>query len=282
MATPDNPIKADFSADSWTTASSSYAERVGRMSIQSCDRLISQAHRTHPFSPSSSHVLDQGAGTGVLTSVLTARFPSIRVLATDISPGMVSAIEAKHLPNVAAKLVDACVLDNVEDLGAAATFSHVFSTFMLQFAPQPHNVVREMHRVLEPGGFVGLAMWGERIGPFAIWEEACRRLDPTYELPQQQFDKSAWRTQRELEDAMREAGYEEVKSEVVPMHFEFQDSGSYVEFWLKTSNPVAERLVKSFRGDLEVVERELEKVLHEKYDDGRGIFIDGILATGTK
>jgi len=195
---------------------------------------------------------------------------------------MVSAIEAKYLPNVSAKLVDACVLDNVKDLGAADMFSHVFSTFMLQFAPQPHNVVREMHCVLRPGGFVGLAMWGERIGPFAIWEEACKRLDPTYELPQQRFDKSAWRTRRELEDAMREVGYKDVRSEVLQMHFEFQDSVSYIKFWLQTHNPVAERLVESFKGDLEVVKRELEKVLHEKYDDGMGIFIDGILATGTK
>ncbi|MCJ1301864.1 hypothetical protein MMC08_004665, partial [Hypocenomyce scalaris] len=65
---------------SWSAASASYAERVGRMSRHACERLVSLAHATHPISPSTTYALDHGAGTGVLTSVLTARFPSTRVL----------------------------------------------------------------------------------------------------------------------------------------------------------------------------------------------------------
>ena len=159
-------------ATSWSTASASYPERVGRMRSHSAERLLTIADERRSFSPSASYVLDNGAGTGTLTDYLTSSYPGIRVLATDIAPGMLEALDKKQIPNVKTGVMDAAELDNIEGLGPDGSFSHAFSTFMIMFTTQPLNILKEMHRVLQPGGIIELAIWGERVGPSTLWEEA--------------------------------------------------------------------------------------------------------------
>ena len=157
------------SAESWNTASASYAERVGRMCRHAADHLIQEAHTVHAFSTQHSYVLDVGTGAGAVPESITESFPGIRILATDIAPGMIEAVDQKHIPNVSTRVVDASQMNNVSGLGVDATFSHAFSTFMIMFTLEPMNVVREIQRVLKPGGLIGLALWGEVVGPNNIW-----------------------------------------------------------------------------------------------------------------
>ena len=217
-------------ASSWSTALASYPERVGRIRSHSAERLLTIADERRSFSPSASYVLDNGAGTGTLTDCLTSSYPGIRVLATDIAPGMLEALDAKQIPNVKAKVMDATNLDNSEGLGPDGSLSHAFSTFMIMFTTQSLNVLNEMHRVLQPGGIIGLAIWGERVGPNTLWEEACQLLDPTYTLPAPFADPHAWRTERESEGALQEVGFKEVHTEVYKVPFEFEDMASYMRF----------------------------------------------------
>ena len=170
-------------AKSWSTASASDAERVGRMCRHAANHLILISHNLYPFHVPGSHVFDNGADTGTVTDVVAELFPGIQVLATDIAPGMLEAIDAKQIPNVTTRVADASELNNVAALGAHPTFTHAVNTLMVMFTLEPLNVVREMHLVLKPGGLIGLGVWGERIGPNTLWEEGCQNLDPTYNLP---------------------------------------------------------------------------------------------------
>jgi ubiquinone/menaquinone biosynthesis C-methylase UbiE len=45
---------------------------------------------------------------------------------------------------------------------ADASFDVVLCALGLMFVPEPAQAVREMRRVLRPGGRIGLAVWGER------------------------------------------------------------------------------------------------------------------------
>lgn len=272
----------DSSAASWSTASASYAERVGRMCRHAADHLVQAAHTAHPFSPPASYVLDVGTGAGAVPESITQSFPGTRILATDIAPGMVEAVENKHIPNVSTRVVDASLVDNVFGLGKDETFSHAFGAFMIMFTTEPMNVVREIHRVLRPGGLVGLALWGEVVGPNNLWEEACRTLDPTYRLPSPFADPNAWRTPREAEDALREVGFKEIYTEVYKVPFEFEDTASYLRFWYGARNPVSDRFRESFRGDQEEAKRALETVLKERYNDATSIVAETVLAIGRK
>lgn len=264
------PSTKDFTQDSWSAAAVSYTERVGRMSRLGADRLITLTNALRPFSVRDSYVLDNGAGTGALTSSLTSQFPSIRVLAADIAPGMLETIEEKHLPNVSTRVLDACVLDHSEL--KSGSFSHVLSTFMVQFTPTPQNVVREMYRVLQPSGVIGIGIWTEKNGPINIWADACRSLDPAYDAPRP-YDDAAWSTAPEVEDALRTEGFRDVGSELFRMPFAFEDTAGFMRFWFEARNPVADGLVGSWRGELAEVKARVEKIVREEYEDGRGILL---------
>ncbi len=270
------------SAESWSIASASYAERVGRMCRCAADRLVQEANVIHAFSTHKSYVLYIGTGTGAVPESITKPFSGIRILATDIAPGMADVVDKKNLPNVSTRVIDASQMNNVSSLGVDATFSHAFSTFMIMFTSEPMNVVREMRRVLKPGGVSGLALWGEMIEPNYLWEEACQTLDPTNRLPSPFTDPNAWRTPREAEDTLRQVGFKDVYTEVYKMPFGFEDTGSYLRFWYGAKNPVADRFVGSFKGDQEEAKKAVERALKERYDDATSIVVETVLAIGRK
>jgi SAM-dependent methyltransferase len=97
-------------------------------------------------------VVEIGCGVGRLTRVLSARAAHVRAL--DVSERML-ALAAEHnpeLPNVEWVLGDGFSLDGLDDGSADAFLSFV----VFQHIPDPGvtlNYVREMGRVLGPGGW---------------------------------------------------------------------------------------------------------------------------------
>ncbi len=107
-------------------------------------------------------VLDIACGTGLVTfPAAEAVGPEGRVLATDISDRMVDAIRAdaarRGMAHVAARQMDAEDLD-VPD----ASFDAALCALGLMYVPDPLRALREMHRVLCPGGRAVAAVWGRR------------------------------------------------------------------------------------------------------------------------
>lgn len=107
-------------------------------------------------------------------------------------------------------------------------------------------------------------------------------LDPAYRLPSPFVDPNAWRTPREAEEALREAGFKDVRAEVYTVPFEFEDTASYLRFWYGARNPVSDRFKESFKGDQEEAKKALEKVLKERYNDATSIVAETVLAIGRK
>jgi SAM-dependent methyltransferase len=102
----------------------------------------------------TDHVLDVGCGTGVLTrELLKVVGPEGSVTAIDLSESMLSVARTVcigancHLGNAANLPFD----DN--------RFDAVISSFMLMFAEDPQQVLRELKRVLKPGGRLVVAIW---------------------------------------------------------------------------------------------------------------------------
>jgi SAM-dependent methyltransferase len=100
-------------------------------------------------------VLDVGCGTGVVG--LTAARLGARVTGVDLTPELIArAKENSALMGVAAdwRQGDAEALPLPD-----ASFDFVVSQFGHMFAPRPDVAVREMLRVLKPGGVIAFSTW---------------------------------------------------------------------------------------------------------------------------
>jgi SAM-dependent methyltransferase len=103
-------------------------------------------------------VLDVGCGSGIVARTTAPRVgPSGSVAAVDIRPGMLAVAAALPAPEGAAVQWlegDALALDLPD-----ASFDLVLCQQGLQYFPEQDTALREMRRVLVPGGRVGLAVW---------------------------------------------------------------------------------------------------------------------------
>lgn len=123
-------------------------------------------------------VLDVACGTGIVARHAAARVaPTGAVVGLDLNPGMLAT--ARRIAAAAGLAIDFKQGDVNEMRFSEATFDAVFCQQGLQFFVDKAAALREMRRVLAPGGVVGIAVWGDP-GPF-IESLACvlsERLDP--------------------------------------------------------------------------------------------------------
>lgn len=109
------------------------------------------------------HVLDVASGTGLVAFAAADRVgDSGRVLGVDLSGEMVaqarSHADAAVHANVAFERMDAEALA-LPDAG----FDAALCALGLMYVPEPEQALREMRRVLKPGGRAVLAVWGARV-----------------------------------------------------------------------------------------------------------------------
>ncbi|WP_293311874.1 methyltransferase domain-containing protein, partial [Mycolicibacterium sp.] len=106
-------------------------------------------------------VLDVACGTGLITlRAADAVGPSGAVAATDISEDMVTAVRAAAGARGITgdfRRMDAETLEFPD-----AVFDAALCALGLMYVATPLNALREMHRVLRPGGRAAAVVWGAR------------------------------------------------------------------------------------------------------------------------
>jgi SAM-dependent methyltransferase len=102
------------------------------------------------------HVLEVGFGPGVALAALTARASSGLVAGLDLSASMVRQARARHAAAIAAGQMDLRQGDAALLPFADASFDAVCATHVLYFWPDQVATVRELRRVLRPGGRLAL------------------------------------------------------------------------------------------------------------------------------
>ncbi|KAL2075654.1 hypothetical protein VTL71DRAFT_597 [Oculimacula yallundae] len=161
---------------------------------------------------STSYVLDNACGTGLVTSLLKSHYPNLRVLGTDVAPGMISVYNSKIADNnwsgsVSSSICDSRALTGIKD----ESFSHVITNF--GFPPDltdmdsPMKAAREMWRVMEKGGMAVVSIWKERHFTNAI-EATARRIRPNEE-PYSWTMHSEWSDAGWLQKTIADAGFGE-------------------------------------------------------------------------
>lgn len=246
----------------WGAASSAYAATVTYVTRPSAVELISMVDDMSPFTSSGATAFDNGAGSGVVTAALRARFPNIPITAADISPGMLKEIEKQHLPDVECQDLDATNLHLIAD----DTFTHSLSTFMIQFAPEPLRALQEMYRVTKPGGVLGLGMWGELCFD-APWEDTVRHFEPDSNYKYTHAWTPDWQDEERLQRYIQDVGFKDVRMKTIRLRWDFESPEEFFQFFLESGNPEFMRGYQPWwdKGMESVMRPVFEKIVREKY-----------------
>lgn len=152
---------------SYTTMASNtatpYSSNYERMS-GNCTRILAAQMVSTIFPPitSSSYILDNACGPGIVSEQIKLLHADARILAADIAPGMIEEVQQSMKTN-GWETMETQILD-VRDLSSLndETFTHIITNLGL---PVPGDldsspkIVNEMFRVLKIGGVALVSTW---------------------------------------------------------------------------------------------------------------------------
>jgi ubiquinone/menaquinone biosynthesis C-methylase UbiE len=189
------------------------------------------------------HVLDIGAGTGD-QSILAARLvgPVGSILATDLSADMLTiaarVAQQEGLTNITTRVMDAQQLDLQDN-----TFDAVICRLALMLIPNRKLALREIRRVLKPGGKLAALVWSAPEHnplfalPLAIVSNYARGAPSHLPNPLALSDATIF------EGELTEAGFSEVSTRALP----FQSHYASLDAFLHST---ASRLTAGVMGQL--------------------------------
>ena len=109
----------------------------------------------------TDHILEVGFGPGAAVEMLAPRVPRGRVSGADFSAAMVRAARRRNRAAAAEERVDLREADVASLPFGDAEFDKAYSIHSIYFWPAPAAALRELHRVLKPGGRLVLTLMPE-------------------------------------------------------------------------------------------------------------------------
>jgi ubiquinone/menaquinone biosynthesis C-methylase UbiE len=139
---------------SWATRTRDYAKDAAPNTAVHAERLLQMVPPR-----AGDRVLDVAAGPGTVAIQAARRVgPQGRVVATDLTPEWADVIAERYVEagveNIEFRAMGAEALDFPDD-----SFDVAYCQFGLMFVPDPVQALREMRRVLKPGGRLGVVVW---------------------------------------------------------------------------------------------------------------------------
>lgn len=143
-------------------------------------------------------VLDVACGTGELERMLLSEHPALSVVGVDISEKMLNVARGKHAAHENASFREG----NAGELPfPGAGFDLVVTANSFHYFGDPIASLREMRRVLRPGGRAVVLDWCRDFLACQVCDVALKALDPAYQRCY---------NQRELREMMSAAGFDVV------------------------------------------------------------------------
>lgn len=219
-------------AERYDRAATRYEQWWAPVLVPSGRRLLDEVGR---LAPEAARILDLGTGTGALALEAVRRWPTAEVVGLDGSTGMLEAARAaaaRFDPATRARLRWVSGLAEALPF-PAGSFDLVVSSFVVQLVPDRLRVLREAHRVLRPGGWLGYVTWLEApdtFAPQAAFDEAVEEAgidgDGEPETPARSGDLPS---PAAAAAQLRRAGFRAVRSQADWLEYRW-DATSYLAF----------------------------------------------------
>jgi ubiquinone/menaquinone biosynthesis C-methylase UbiE len=261
-------------------ASGSYSP-VERITLPLCSDLVRLSDQTKPFGDTSTRVFDNGAGTGILTAQVQAHFPDTKVVAADISQGMIDCLNrlsrSKQWRNVETVVADAQALSFEE-----SSFTHSMSTFMIGSAEHPDRVIAEMYRVTVPGGMLGLGAWaGGCWGP--IWQKAVRMAECNEMYTSPQLIHKNWNNEANITRGVKAVGWRVCHCKTSRSYWGWQSADEVDQYIFEAGNPIVGLLMTDMAPhQIQKIRQCFRRVVEEDYHHGKDLYETAVLLTAMK
>jgi SAM-dependent methyltransferase len=215
---------------------------------------------------SGTRFLDVAAGSGAL-SIPAARLGA-QVLATDQSGVMLELLEKRA--RTEGLVIETRVMDGHALQLDDNSFDIAGSQFGVMLFPDMPKGIREMARVVKPGGRVLMSVYGDphRIEFFDFFVGAIQSVRPDFTGPPMDPLPLPFQLQdpERLREELAAADLSDIKVETITETTEFR-TGMELWDWLIWSNPIVEMVLGELNlttGDTEVIQKMLEKRVRER------------------
>ncbi len=227
--------------------------------------------------PNARSILDLGSGHGEPGCTIAAAFPDAYVICSDLAPSMLRLAAQRaadrKLTNVGTKELDLCDLGAIED----GSQDVVTANFALQHAPDLVLSLREIFRVLKPGGVLVGTLWQE----FSVPVVASEVFANVMGLPPPDTAAEKYSGSMRLADVdMVNGAFKSVDFTFADGHDSFSETsfnvGTLQEAWKHVLiSQLADLQAAEGKGDTSIVER-AQKGL-EQVATARGYLQDGVV-----
>jgi SAM-dependent methyltransferase len=178
--------------------------------------LVAPAIRAALARDEAPRLLDVGTGTGTLALAVLERWPAMDVTGADPSTGMLElarrAAEQRLPPEHAARYRTEVGWADELPFGDG-TFDLAVSSFVLQLVPHRGRALREIRRVLRPGGSLAWVAWQRADRPFEPDRVANEVLDEAgFDPPEPEGRNGDVASARAAAQAMQRAGFRDVSA----------------------------------------------------------------------
>jgi ubiquinone/menaquinone biosynthesis C-methylase UbiE len=215
--------------------------------------------------PDGGSLLEIACGTGIVTRRLRNKLPdSVRITATDLNEAMLSYASAKFGPDdsVEWKQADATALPFAD-----SSFDAAVCQFGLMFFPDKLAALREMRRVLAPGGQLVFSVWDslERNQVAQVSNDTLTKFfsdDPPtfYEVPFGLYQADV------VTSLLTDAGFEDIEVSVIAKDA-VSPSAADITKGLIEGNPIIAEIRQRATADVETIKATVEKAIADRFGD---------------
>jgi ubiquinone/menaquinone biosynthesis C-methylase UbiE len=206
-------------------------------------------------------ILDLAAGTGETGFLVARRLgPDGRLITSDLSPSMLEAAE-RLAPSFGVTNADFRILDAERIDLPDASVDGVVSRFGYVLRGDPPAALREVRRVLRPGGLFAFAVWAERERNAWMTVPAEVMVERGHLSPQSEAEVllSAKRNPDTVRRLLQEAGFASAETAEMPVAYRFANAEELWFFVSELRGPVALALAKLDDDERAAVRAEIER-----------------------